>query len=122
MAKVIAVRGATTVGYNTEVDIIYETKALLDTIIKENQIQLDNIISIFFTATKDLDAVYPAVAARNLGIMDSALLCLNEMNVMESLPMCIRILMHIESDKQQKEINHVYLKGAKLLRPDLLKE
>lgn len=114
-----AVRGAITVENNSTVEIIDETKILLKSIIEENNINQEDIISIIFSLTKDLDAAFPAVAARQLGLTDIALFCASEIDVAGSLPKCIRILMHINSEKKNAEIINVYLKGAKVLRPDL---
>jgi cytidylate kinase len=98
------------------------TKILLNEIIKSNNIDLDDITSIIFTATNDIDAVYPAVSARELGIVHAGLMCVQEMYVKDSLKMCVRILINIDSNLRQKDVNHVYLKGAVKLRPDLAKK
>jgi len=116
-----AIRGAITVENNNETDILTATRELLNSIIKENNISKDDVISIIFTATRDLDAVYPAVAARQIGFTDVALMCTNEMYVPGSLEKCIRVMMHVNSDKKNNELNHIYLKGAKILRPDIAK-
>lgn len=114
-----SIRGAVTIEHNTKENILYNTKLLLNEIIKQNDIYIDDIISIIFTATKDIDAAYPAVAARELEIIHAGLMCFQEMYVKDSLKMCIRILVNIETDKKQKEMKHIYLKDAKKLRPDL---
>ncbi len=114
-----AIRGAITVERNDPEEILKETKILLKEIFEQNNICFDDIISIFFTATKDLDAVFPAVAARELGLEDVALMCGNEMNVVESLKKCIRVLININTEKTNSELKHVYLKGSTVLRPDL---
>ncbi len=114
-----AIRGAVTVENNSAVEIIDETKALLTEIVKENNVEYEDIISIIFTVTKDLDAAFPAVAARQLGWTRVALICTNEIDVPGSLKSCIRVLLHINSEKSNSEINNIYLKGAKVLRPDL---
>lgn len=115
----VAIRGAITVKQNTSEEILEATTVLLQEILETNAIDQDKIISIIFTATKDLDAVYPAIAARDLGITDGGLLCMQEMNVVDSLQMCIRVLVHVEANVKQGDVNHVYLRGAKVLRPDL---
>lgn len=114
-----AVRGAVTVDENSMVEIIDETKSLLKSMIEENNIDQEDMISIIFSVTKDLDAAFPAVAARQLGLTDVALFCTSEMDVPGSLPKCIRVLMHINSEKKNSEIINIYLKDAKVLRPDL---
>ena len=114
-----AIRGATTVENNTKKDIIDSTKELLNELIISNNIKYDDIISAIFTVTKDLDSAFPAVSARQLGWMDIALLCSYEIDVPGSLKKCIRVLMHVNSDKNRSDLKHAYLKGAKSLRPDL---
>lgn len=114
-----AIRGAITVENNSETDILSATKELINSIIQENNISKDDVISIIFTATRDLDAVYPAVAARQIGFTDVALMCVNEMYVPGSLEKCIRIMMHVNTGKKNSELKHIYLKGAKILRPDI---
>jgi len=114
-----AIRGATTVENNCRDEIINETKELLQKIVEENGVDQEDMISIIFSVTKDLDAAFPAVAARQLGWTSIALMCTNEIDVPGSVRKCIRVLMHINTDKRNSEIKHVYLKGAKDLRPDL---
>lgn len=116
-----AVRGATTVELNNADEIIAETGELLKKIIEENNIKVEDIISVFFSVTRDIDAAFPAVAARRLGWTDIALICTNEIDVPGSLQKCIRILIHFNTDKKNSEINYVYLKEARSLRPDLSK-
>lgn len=112
------IRGATTVPANTREAILEATKELLTAMLRENGIEVDSIASIFFTATPDLNAEFPALAAREMGWTDVAMLCGHEMNVPGSLPMCLRVLLHVNTDKPAREIRHVYLRGAKVLRPD----
>lgn len=114
-----ALRGAITVDKNDSDEIILRTKELLTEIIQKNELDDDQFISIMFTATVDLDAVYPAVAARELGMNSVPLICCQEMNTVNSLPMCIRLLIHVRS-QQAVSPKHVYLRGAICLRPDLV--
>lgn len=114
-----AVRGAITVKKNEADEIISNTKILLSKIIELNRIKKDDMISIFFTATPDIDAVFPSVAAREMGFTDVPLMCASELAIKGSLEKCIRIMMHINSEKNLNEIIHVYLNDAKKLRPDL---
>ncbi|MAH80450.1 MAG: chorismate mutase [Rickettsiales bacterium] len=116
------IRGAITVSENTINDIIEDTKILLTKMIAENDIDQTEIVSIFFSITKDLNATFPAKAARELGLHDTPLLCLNELDVPNSLEKVIRILMHVNSLKKQTEMKHIYLKEAIKLRPDLSKD
>lgn len=112
------VRGATTVEKNTSKEIINGTRELLQAIIKENKIQPKDIASVIFTTTKDLNAEYPALAARKMGWYDQALLCGHEMDVPGGLDKCIRILLHWNTNNSTQEIQHVYLNGAEELRPE----
>ena len=114
------IRGATTVPTNSREEILAAARELLDEIELRNEIDRANVASIVFTTTPDLDAEFPAVAARDAGWTDVALECLHEMNVPGSLPRCLRILMHVNSDRAQAEITHVYLRDAAVLRPDLV--
>jgi len=113
------IRGATTVEDNTKEAILQATDELLQAIIQANGVERDDVASVFFSTTPDLDAEFPAVAARNLGWTKVALMCAHEMNVPGSLPMCLRILMHVNTSKAPAEIEFVYLRGARVLRPDL---
>ena len=117
--KVRGVRGATTTSSNTQEEILQASQELLTEIVKRNRIEIDDVASIFFSTTPDLNTEFPAVAAREIGFTNAALECLVEMNVQGSLQKCIRILMHINTDLTQQEIQHVYLKDAKSLRVDL---
>ena len=113
-----AVRGATTVDENSAADIIEGTKELLQKIVETNGIDSEDLISVIFTVTGDLNAAFPAAAARQLGWTDVALMCSNEIGVPGSLEKCIRVLVHINTEKSNRDIVNVYLRGAKVLRPD----
>jgi len=112
------VRGAITVRENSREAILEATLELLTTIVRLNEMQPDDVASAYFTATPDLDATYPAVAARQIGWNEVALLCGQEMHVPGSLARCIRVLIHWNSDRHPSEIAHVYLGDAISLRPD----
>jgi chorismate mutase len=114
------IRGATTVPANTREDILSAARELLDEIVRANAIDGDHVASIIFTTTPDLNAEFPAVAAREAGWTHVALECLHEMNVPGSLARCLRILMHVNTDRPAAEIKHVYLHGARVLRRDLV--
>ncbi|MCX7709611.1 MAG: chorismate mutase [Clostridia bacterium] len=114
-----AARGAITVESNDANEIIQETKVLLSAILEENQLKIDEMISVIFTMTNDLNAAFPAVAARQIGWTSIPLMCMKEIEVPGSLEKCIRVLVQFNSEKGLDEIKHVYLKGAKVLRPDL---
>ena len=87
-------------------------------VVAANGIDPADVGSIFFTATPDLDAEFPAVAARQLGWTDAAMLCAHEMGVPGSMPMCLRIMIHWNTTRSATEIKHVYIRGAQGLRPD----
>ena len=116
------VRGATTVEENSAEAILAATRELLETIIAANEIAQENVASVFFSTTIDLNAAFPAVAARELGWTDIALLNMHEMAVPGSLPRCIRILIHLNTDRGAKELRHIYLREARRLRPDLVQQ
>lgn len=120
--SMVSIRGAITVDNNNRAEMLERTKEILTAIMEANQIDMAEIIAIHFTATKDLDAVYPAVAAREIGIVEAALMCFQEMYVQNSLKMCIRVEMQVEKEGLTRQnVQHQYLRGAKNLRPDLTK-
>ncbi len=114
-----AIRGAINVPANTAEDISLSTERLLKEMCDANRLDTSQIISIFFTVTVDLDAAFPAAAARKLGWNDIPLLDAQEIEVPWSMARVIRVLMHIESDVPRAGIKHVYLDQAVALRPDL---
>ncbi len=114
------VRGATTVETNTAETIREATAELLQALVEANDIEHDRVASIVFTTTMDLNAAFPAVAARELGWTDIALLNTHEMAVPGALPRCIRILLHLNTERSAREIKHIYLRDARKLRPDLV--
>ena len=113
------VRGATTVEANTREAILKATRQLLALIIRRNGIDSTDVASAVFTVTRDLDAEFPALAARQFGWLDVPLLCGYEVEVRGSLNSCVRILLLWNTSKSQKEIHHVYIHDAVALRPDL---
>ncbi len=115
------VRGATTVQENTRDAILKATRQMLALMIRRNQINAADIGSAIFTVTRDVSAEFPALAARQLGWLGVPLLCGYEIDVPGSLPNCIRVLIHWNTNKLQDEIEHVYIHDAVRLRPDLSK-
>jgi chorismate mutase len=113
------VRGATTADANTREDILTASIQLMALLIRLNDIDPEDVSSAIFTVTRDLDAEFPALAARQLGWSDVPLLCSYEIDVPGSLNRCIRVLVNWNTEKSQKEIVHAYIKQAKKLRPDL---
>ena len=116
------IRGAVTADSNKKEEIIEKTKELLITLKKENDFKIEDIVSILFSVTSDLNAAFPARAARELGWNRVPLLDMQEIEVPGSLPKCIRVLIQINCQKSQTEIKHCYLRGAEILRKDLVKE
>jgi chorismate mutase len=112
------VRGATTVTANDREAVLQATRELLALIVHRNDIRKEDVASGLFTTTSDITAEFPALAARQLGWLDVPMLCGHEMSIPGSLPRCIRILLHWNTDKPQYEIHHVYLREAVRLRPD----
>ena len=119
MASLRAVRGATTVDADDAEQIFKRTQELVGEMIERNELSVDDLVSIIFTATTDLSAAFPATAARALGLDEVPLLGASELAVSGSLPRCIRALMHCYSDRERSQIRHVYLEGARVLRVDL---
>jgi chorismate mutase len=114
-----AIRGATTVAEDTPAQVAERTQALLAEMLRRNGVAHDDVISVLFTATDDVVSMFPATAARAVGFGDVPLLCARELAVPGSQPLCIRVMMHVESDRERAELHHVYLEGARGLRDDL---
>jgi chorismate mutase len=114
-----ALRGATTIDADTEEQIHQRVKALVVELLDRNGVDKESIISILFTATDDIRSMFPATAARAAGLGDIPLLCARELDVRGGTPLCIRVLMHLTTDRSRDELRHVYLEGAKGLRDDL---
>lgn len=113
------VRGATTVDTDDREEILKATTQLLALMIRRNEIESSDVASAMFTVTKDLQSEFPALAARQLGWLEVPLLCGYEVSVEGSLPRCIRILLHWNTELGQSDIQHVYIRDAVRLRPDL---
>lgn len=115
------IRGATTVEQNSVADINKSTIELLNEIIESNNVDIKDISHVIFTLTKDLTAAFPAKFARDELHWDNVpMMCFNELDIDNSLKMCLRVLVVINTDKNQDEIKHIYLKNAKKLRPDII--
>ena len=113
------IRGATTVEQNKREEILAVTKELLELMIRQNDLHSEDVASAIFTVTEDLDAEFPALAARQLGWTEVALMCAREIPVPNSLGKCIRILLHVNTMRSAAEIQHVYIRGAVHLRSTL---
>lgn len=112
------IRGATTAAANTAEDMLEATDEMMRVLIALNEIDPDDVASAYFTTTPDLNATFPAVAARDIGWLEVPLICGHEMLVAGSLQKCIRVLLHVNTAKTASEIKHVYLKGARQLRAE----
>jgi chorismate mutase len=112
------IRGATVAQADSTQAIMEATRELLEALIAANDVQPDDVASVFFTTSPDLTAEYPALAARELGWMDTALMCMQEIAVPTGLTRCIRVLIHWNTEKRPDEIQHCYLREAERLRPD----
>jgi chorismate mutase len=114
-----ALRGATTVDVDTPEHIEERVVALLDTLLARNDVDHDDLISILFTATEDVVSTFPATAARKSGLGDVPLICARELSIEGGTPMCIRVMVHLTTERGRDELHHVYLEGARGLRDDL---
>ncbi|GAA2771971.1 chorismate mutase [Nonomuraea dietziae] len=114
-----AIRGAIQVEANDRDAIISGTTELVAAVMERNQLTTDDVISVLFTATPDLTAEFPALAARKLGFHEVPLICCTEIGVPGALPRVVRLMAHVETDRPRAEIQHVYLRGATVLRQDI---
>ncbi|MGH9029971.1 MAG: chorismate mutase [Acidimicrobiales bacterium] len=117
--SVRALRGATTADDDSPEQISSRTRELLAAMLERNGVDHEDLISIVFTATKDLVSMFPATASRELGLGDVPLLCAQEIDVVGSTPRCLRVLAHLYTDRPRRDLHHVYLHGARGLRDDL---
>ena len=116
------IRGAIDVNANEEMTIIWATRQLLEQIVAANDVAAEDVASVIFTATPDLNATYPARAARDMGWVHVPLMCMQEMSVPGGLDQCIRVLVLWNTDRPPDQVRHVYLGRARALRPDLVRE
>ena len=114
-----AVRGATQIDADDRDQILEATTELVAEVMSRNGLSTDDVISVIFTVTPDLTAEFPALAARKLGFHEVPLLCATEIGVPHALPLVIRLMAHIETDKPRSDVQHVYLRGATALRLDI---
>lgn len=118
-SSVRAIRGATTLSSNTEQQVKERVAALVGEMLDSNGLVPEEVISVLLTATDDVTAMFPATAARDAGLGEVPLLGARELAVEGSLRLCVRVLMHITTERSPGELRHVYLEGARTLRPDL---
>lgn len=121
MDSVRAFRGATQLSSDTKEEMKSAVVELLKEIMSSNSLATDDLISILFTATPDLQSDFPAAGIREFGLLDLPLICAQELDIRGALPRTIRVMIHANSPLSRKEISHIYLRGAAVLRPDLTK-
>ncbi len=114
-----AIRGASTLKTDTAAEMREVVVELLEEMMRSNEVEIDLISSIFFTATTDIHSIFPAAAARELELSQVPLMCAQELEIEGSLKMAIRVLMTINTERKPSELKHIYLRGATSLRPDL---
>ena len=117
--SVRAIRGATQLVSDTREQMLDRVAEMVTEVMAANRLEVDDFISVIFTATSDLVAEFPAYAARQLGFGDVPLLCARELEIEGSMPRVVRMLAHVESDLPRADVTHVYLHGAAALRTDL---
>lgn len=117
--RIRALRGAVTADRNERDEIVAATSELLEALLARNAVDPEDLVSMIFTATPDLDAEFPAIAARRLGLAHVPLLCSVELGVQDALPRCVRVLVHLYTDRAPEGLQHVYLRDARELRADL---
>lgn len=117
--SLVALRGATTLEVDDEPHMVERVTALLTEMMARNDVAHDDLVSIIFTATDDIHCGFPALAARRMGLGDVPLLCARELDVDGGTPRCVRVMMHLNSERGRAEMRHVYLEGARGLRDDL---
>lgn len=118
-SAVRALRGATTVDTDEPDHLSTRVQTLVNQMLERNGVSKDDLISVLFTATDDIHSMFPATAARAVGLGDIPLICARELDITGATPMCVRVLMHLATDRSRQELHHVYLEGARQLRDDL---
>ncbi len=118
-AALRALRGATTVDADTTEQVTSRVQALMTAIFERNRVAKEDLVSMVFTATDDVRSMFPATAARAMGLGDVPLLCARELAVVGATPLCIRVMLHVTTELPRDQLHHVYLEGAKGLRDDL---
>ena len=118
-SAVRALRGATTVDTDEPGHLSERVQTLVNQMLERNGVSKDDLISVLFTATDDIHSMFPATAARGVGLGDIPLICARELDITGATPMCVRVMMHLTTDRSRQELHHVYLEGARQLRDDL---
>ncbi|HEY3139643.1 MAG TPA: chorismate mutase [Acidimicrobiales bacterium] len=119
MPAIRALRGATTVDRDEREHLFERVITVLETLFERNDLHHDDIISVIITATDDIHCAFPAEAARKFGLGDVPLLCARELDITGATPLCVRVLMHLTTERERHELHHVYLEGAVGLNDDL---
>jgi chorismate mutase len=119
-ARIHALRGATTVDADDPTQIDLRTQELLRLLLERNDLRTDDLISLLFSVTADIRSKNPATAARAMGLSDVPLLGMQEADIEGALPLCVRVMIHLQADRDRSSLRHVFLHGAKVLRPDLV--
>jgi chorismate mutase len=114
-----ALRGATTLDVDEKDHMFERVIALLEALFERNGLHHDDLISILFTATDDIHSAFPALAARKFGLGDVPLICARELDIEGGTPRCVRVMIHVTTDRPRGDLHHVYLEGARNLRDDL---
>jgi chorismate mutase len=117
--SVLALRGAITLERDEREHLLERVKRLLSEMLERNAIDHDDLVSILFTATPDVHSAFPAAAARAMGLGDVPLICAQELDVEGAMPLCIRVMLHLRTERRRDELHHVYLERARSLRDDL---
>jgi chorismate mutase len=118
--QLVALRGATTLDADTREEVLTHTTELLDVLMTRNDLSPDDMVSLMFTATGDIHSEFPAAAVRAAGISDVPMLCARELDIHDSgIPLCVRVMAYVYTEKPRKELRHPYLRGARQLRSDL---
>ncbi len=118
-SAVRALRGATTLDADDPAHLSERVQTLVAQMLERNGVHKDDLISIVFTATDDIHSMFPATAARAIGLGDVPLICARELDIVGGTPLCVRVLMHLVTDRPRADLHHVYLEGARALRDDL---
>ena len=119
MPAVRALRGATTLDADEAAHLEVRVQSLVAEMLRRNGVAKDDVISVLFTATDDIHSMFPATAARGIGLGDVPLICARELDIVGGTPRCIRVMMHTVTERSRAELHHVYLEGARNLRDDL---
>jgi chorismate mutase len=119
--RLAALRGATTLEADTREQVLERTSELLRALLERNALTTDRVVSLLFTATGDIHSEFPAAAVRAAGISDVPMICARELEITgdSAIPLCVRVLAHVEVDRPRSDLRHAYLRGARQLRSDL---